>query len=158
MTKELPLTRGKVALVDDDMFEYLNQWKWFYQSKGYAARNSRIDTKRITILLHRVVINAPDEMQVDHINGNRLDNRKENLRLCTNWQNTANHKMYSHNVTGYAGVGFLKRARYKKWIARIVVHGKLIYLGSYTTPKDAALAYNEAALKYRGEFASLNRL
>ena len=156
MTKEIPLTQGQVALVDDDMYEYLMQWKWFANYDGwnwYAARNGpRPFQKKIS--MHRIIISSPDDMQVDHINRNGLDNRRENLRLCTNAQNSRNRGMQKHNTTGFNGVSWRKARR--KYQARIIVNGKIFYLGHFTTAEEAAKAWDEAAVKHFGEFANLN--
>jgi hypothetical protein len=95
-------------------------------------------------------------MQVDHINGNTLDNRKENLRICTQNQNGKNRLLNKNNVSGYKGVTY-KKAN-KLWCAQIVVNYHKMYLGLFTTAEAAALAYNEAAKKYHGEFAKLNEV
>jgi len=150
MTKSIPLTRGKFALVDDDDYEYLNQWKW-HLKKGYALR-SKNDKPRI--IMHRLIMNTPLGMETDHINHNKLDNRKENLRICTNNENHYNLKMRKNNSTGYKGV-CLKR-KTNKYFAQICHNYKDIHLGYFASPMDAAKAYNEAAIKYYGKFANLN--
>jgi hypothetical protein len=146
MTKKIPLTRGFFAIVDDDMYEYLSQWKWEY-SLGYAERHSGSNHIR----MHRVVINAPVGVQVDHINANPLDNRLENLRLCTVTQNAQNRKIRADSKHGLKGVTFM--AKENRWRARITVSGKRISLGRFDTISDAAQAYVEAAIKYFGSFA-----
>lgn len=157
MTKEIQLTQDKVTLVDDDMFDSLNQWKWNYQAKGYAARYCRENNNRKFIYMHRVITNASNGMDVDHINGNGLDNRKENLRICTTEQNMANQKKRINNTSGYKGVSYHKhRTSYKKWQARLNINKKLVTVGYYATPEEAARAYDEAAKKYKGQFALLN--
>ena len=107
--------------------------------------------------MHKLVIGIPDETAMgDHINRNRLDNRRSNLRVATDTQNCRNSGIRSHNTTGYKGVAHRKHST--RWWARIVVDGKFIYLGQYDTAEEAALAYNKAAIKYFGEFASPNKL
>lgn len=156
--KEIPLTQGKVALVDAEDFEYLNQWKWCAYYSGYtwyAMKKIRIAKKEKDLKMHRLIVNPPDNMEVDHINGSGLDNRKENLRICTHSQNHMNSRRQSNNTSGYKGVCFYKRV--KKWIAYIKYNKKRVHLGYFNAREDAALAYNEAARKYHGEFARLNK-
>jgi HNH endonuclease/AP2 domain len=154
--KEIPLSKGRVAIVDDDMFEYLNQWSWFYHKNGYAMRSYRREGKFKKDRMHRVVVNAPAGYDVDHINGNKLDNRKENLRIATRSQNNYNKGLQSNSTSGFKGVSWSKQKN--KWLARIRVDKKEMYLGSFDYKVDAALAYNEAAFKYHGEFAKYNQI
>lgn len=147
----IPLTQGKFAIVDEDMFDELNQFKWFYHC-GYARRNSsRSQGEQCTIHMSRVVANTPDGFQCDHISLNRLDNRRANLRLASPVQNNYNKSVLKNNACGVKGVHCQKD--YKKYRARIGVNGKCIYLGVFETVEMAAAAYSEAAHKYHGEFA-----
>jgi len=155
-TAKIQLSKGKVALVDADMFDYLNQWSWFYHKNGYAMRSYRKDGKYRKDRMHRVVVNAPLGLDVDHINGNKLDNRRENLRIATRSQNNANKRMQSNNTSGYRGVNWHKQRG--KWVAKIQVDRKSIHLGLYEKKEDAARAYNKAAVLYYGEFAQLNNI
>lgn len=160
--KEIPLTQGKVALVDDDDFERVNQHKW-YCNHGYAYRSVNIGKKKyIKVAMHRFINNTPDELETDHINGNKLDNRKCNLRNCTAKQNKWNTKIIASNTTGYKGVDIRKRKRkngiYESIRATIYVDGKLKYLGKFDDLEDAARAYNREAIKHFGEFANLNKV
>jgi len=152
--KEIQLSQGKVALVDDEDFERLSQWGWHYHI-GYAARMSprpRVKGKSTIIYMHRLIMNTPDGMQVDHINGEGLDNRRENLRNCTNTENQHNQKLSKKSTTGFKGV----RKRERRFEAQIRVDGKDLYLGMYATPEEAARAYDNAAVKYFGEFSKVN--
>ena len=155
MTKSIPLTKGRVAIVDDDDFAYLNQWRWKFNSR-YAVRTSGGISHWKTISMHRVIMNAPDGMEVDHINGEELDNRKENLRICTRSENVRNVGKYRNNTSGFKGVSFDAEKVTRKWRALIQVDKKLISLGRYATPEEAARVYDEAAKKYHGKFAQLN--
>jgi hypothetical protein len=159
MAKEIKLTQGKFTIVDDDMYDYLNQWKWHViNTRGlfYAAKcNSRIRGTKIK--MHKLLTNnLSSDMVTDHINGNTLDNRKCNLRVCTRSQNQMNRGATVKNKTGYKGVYYHEnRNAYK---VQIKVNNKTYYLGYFTTPKKAAAAYNQAAVKYHGEFAKLNEI
>ena len=159
--KEIQLTQGKVALVDDEDFEYLSQWKWYANksSGNYYA----ITTKLVNgvffnykLLMHRVIMNEPYKLSVDHINHNTLDNRKCNLRVCTHAENMYNNKLSKNNTTGFKGVRFNKNSN--KYLAYIGYQNKDIFLGSYKTIIEAAEAYNKAANKFFGKFANLNKI
>lgn len=154
--KEIQLNNGLVALVDDEDFEYLNQWKWRV-SNGYAARDVwKTPSKRTTIQMHRIIMNTPDGFETDHISGNRLDNQRSNLRICTHGQNMMNVKTPRHNTSGYKGVSWNKKK--EKWYAQIRVHRKTIFIGYFDLLGDAAESYNIAAKKYHNEFARINEL
>lgn len=156
MTKELPLTQGKVALVDDEDYERLKHFKWSVLRKPdrYYARRNIKRPQRGGIYLHREIMNAPPGMQVDHINGDGLDCRRANMRLATNAENGQNRIKRVHNTSGFKGVRLDKRR--KKWSARIWVNNKEIHLGMFEIIEEAARAYDEAARKYHGEFARTN--
>lgn len=152
--KEIKLTRNQKCLVDDDLFDYLSKYKWHASGKiGKFYASSRIDGKIRT--MHRLIMDAPDNLQVDHINGNRLDNRKVNLRLCSNSFNLGNRGANKNNTSGFKGVGASKHGRF---VAKIQVNRKYIHLGYFDTPIEAAHAYNQGAEKYFGEFAKVNQI
>jgi hypothetical protein len=151
--KEIELTRGKVAIVDDDEYAHLSRLKWTYlfrKTGGYAAHYWREGDCVHSVRMHRLVMGAMDGEQVDHINGNGLDNRKANLRLCTHTENTRNRRV--SNGRRYKGV----KPSGGKWCAHISVDKKHIWLGTFETEDDAARAYNKAAKKHFGAFANLN--
>ena len=159
--KKIALTQGKFAIVDDEDFEWLNQWKWYLGSDGYAARTivfKRIDGKqpKKNIYMHRLLIKISKGFETDHINRNKLDNRKVNLRRVNRSQNSINISLRSNNVSGFKGVHWNKQRN--KWRVKLNVNKKEIYLGLYVTQEEAALAYNQAAQKYFGEFAFLNQI
>lgn len=154
--KLLPLNGGKVSLVDDKDFNLLRNLKWSTRTHGYAGRVDLINGKQHTVYVHRIVMNAPFGVDVDHINGNPLDNRKRNLRLCSRQQNSWNYAKKKVAASGYIGVSWNERDH--KWYARIRHAGRSKHLGAFAAAIDAAKAYNDAATSYRGNFARLNKL
>jgi len=158
--RRIPLTRGKFAIVDPDDYPELKKYKWFATKNGstfYAKRHTRF-TERIkttSVCMHRKIMNAPDNLVIDHINYNGLDNRKANLRLATRRQNSL-HIIRTMNPgsSKYKGVSW--REDRKKWSVKIMADGKTIHLGCYKDEIKAAKAYDKAAKKYHGQFASLN--
>jgi len=155
MTKHIPLTQGKFALVDDRDYEELSKHKWYYEH-GYARRDYQIAGKRHRVYMHKLIAGTPDGMHTDHINGDKLDNRAENLRVCSASENQMNSEKNKNSSSKYKGVSFYKRD--EKWQAGIMLNRKDIYLGRFTSEIEAAKAYNEAAINYFGEFAKLNIL
>jgi hypothetical protein len=158
MTKSIPLTQGKFALVDDEDFDWLNQYKWtavLNRHVWYAVRFIKTgNSKRKCILMHRLVLDAPDGTPVDHINGNGLCNCRRNLRTCTPRENSYNRNKNNDNVTGYKGVHWIKRV--KRFGSTIGCNGKKIWIGYFKTAKDAARAYDKKAKELFGDFALLN--
>ncbi len=157
--KEIQLTRKRVALVDNRDYEQLNQWNWYANKNSpnhwYACRRKQVDKNRSLFLMHRVILKAPRHLQVDHINGDGLDNRRINLRLCTQSQNSHNQKTV-FGSSKYKGVYWNKIG--KQWRAHIGISGKVIHLGYFRSEKKAALAYDEIAIKLVGEFAFTNQM
>ncbi len=152
---EIPLTQGKTALIDIEDFDLISQWKWRLVSgrgnrTNYAKRTLSVKGKKKVVLMHRFILNAPKGIQVDHINGNGLDNRKSNLRLATASQNSINR--ISKNRTGYRGVKSAKG----KYTARITCKGKVYFLGIFSSAEAAAQAYDKKAIELHGDFAVLN--
>jgi len=155
MSKTIPLSGkngvGKFAIVDDDDYERMCGCKWYIGHKGHVLRTVYSGGKR-TVYMHREVAQCPKQFQVDHANGNPLDNRKENLRVCTHEENMRNRKPESGTSSVYKGVV----AHRKKWKAQICANGKQIFLGTFNSEIDAAKAYDKAATLYHGRFARLN--
>lgn len=147
---------GKYAIVDDDDYEKINSTRWNCNSFGYAVRVQRTKqdyNKKEVLIMHRLIMKAEKGELIDHINGNKLDNRKENLRFADKSKNAMNmHRVYGK--IPYKGVYFDKSKNL--YTVRIVIDGKHTHIGRYKTPEEAAKAYDEAALKYYGEFANLN--
>lgn len=155
--KEIQLTQGKVALVDDEDFEWLNQWKWHIHSLGYACRTTlKSEGKKTVILMHRVIFglvqNESFHSVIDHINGNKIDNRKSNIRVCNQSKNNMNKGMAPNNKSGYKGVSWSNHRN--SWVSFIKVDGKNKNLGSFTTKEEAHKAYQSAAKILHGEFAN----
>jgi len=143
---------GKFALVDDEDFEKLNQYKWHVYKIGYIyARVSKKYT-----YMHRLIMDARKGMEVDHINHDKLDNQKSNLRICTRQQNEHNQKPQKNGSSQYKGVCFHKSRN--KWQAMIRFNGIKQYIGCYPTEAEAAHAYNLKATELFGEFAFLNEI
>lgn len=136
--------------VDKQDKHLLDERTWTINTAGYAV--SRIGGK--LLYLHRVILNPVDGQMVDHINHDKLDNRRSNLRICTNRQNTSNQQLRSKNTSGYKGVVWFKDRQ--KWRAGIKVNYKFKHLGYFDDILEAAKAYDVAARKYFGEFAKLN--
>lgn len=157
--KEIPLTKGYKALVDDEDYEHLSKYKWTVsvnktKTKAYAYRNPRINKKQTSQLMHRVIAKAEIGIDIDHVDGNGLNNQKVNLRTCTESQNLQNREKHKKLSSIYKGVHFEKDR--SKFRARIKVCGKSITLGRFDKEEDAAKKYNEAAQKYFLDFAKLN--
>ena len=157
--KEIKLTKNKVALVDDQDFDFLNQWKWYaHESKGefYARREKVKNGKRTVIYMHRFLMRLKDKdcKKVDHKNHNTLDNQKHNLRFSSHAQNMRNRRSAKNTSSKYLGVSWCNT--YKKWKAAITHNYKLFKLGSFDSELDAAIAYNKKAIALHGEFANLN--
>ena len=151
--KYIPLTKGKYAIVDDDDFEYLNQWKWC-MTGFYAGRGIGNYKNRGRIYLHRVIMGEPKGSEVDHINFDKLDNRKSNLRVCSKADNRRHVGLRKNNTSGFKGVSWHKLV--KKWYATIQVDGKQISKGWFENRIDAAKEYDRLSKKYHGDFAHLN--
>lgn len=150
-TRLIPLTQGKFALVDA-ADESLNRYQWYYHNAGYAARDGVIDGRRKIILMHRVVAGTPSGFRTDHKNGDRLDNRRANLRVCNSSENATNSKHRTNNKSGFKGVVFHKVAM--KFMASIMINKRSLYLGLFESAESAHAAYCAAALLYHGKFAN----
>lgn len=162
---EIPLTQGKMALVDAEDYEWLSQWKWRAQKDPggrtwYAMRLVR-DTgpgphRQRVVRMHRLIMGTPAGMGTDHADHDGLHNCRGNLRICTRSQNAANGRLNANNTSGYRGVTWARRQ--KRWMATIGYKGKNLHLGYFRSGAEAAEAYNEAAVAIFGEFAYLNAL
>lgn len=159
MHKEIPLSRGLVARVSDADFERVNRYKWSCDGNGYVCRmESFVDAdgtrRRRKVMLHRFILNAPSHLQVDHINHDILDNRRQNIRLVTRQQNRANSRPKRGGSSRYKGVHWHKPRQ--KWCAMIRVNGVKYHLGTFASEAQAGLAYDRAARRMVGPMAYLN--
>jgi hypothetical protein len=158
--KIIPLTQGKVAIVDDRDYRWLSQYKWHAQKSGkrpglyYAVRNATINKRRKTIQMHREIMNPAKGLEIDHRNNNALDNRRLNMRTCTRAQNMANSRAQKGKSSAFKGVSFHKE--YRKWRGRITHLGKDLHLGFFRNQVRAAKAYDDKAKELFGEFAHPN--
>lgn len=158
MTKEIQLTKGLIALIDDVDYDLISRHRWAAtrNSHGefYAATRVTRDGKQREIKMHRLIMNPGPKMQVDHIDHNCLNNTRANLRLVTNQQNHWNMKPHRDRSNPYKGVTWNKQS--KTWQAGIYVDKKQITLGQFADPESAARAYDAAAREHFGEFAFIN--
>jgi hypothetical protein len=148
---------GKYALVDDEDFKWLNQWKWKSNGLGYAVtsfKSKKNQSGKRTVLMHRAIMRCKIKTMVDHKDGNKLNNRKSNLRFCNKSQNGINRPKQKNNTSGYKGVVFW--AHISKWNSAIMMNKKRYYLGNFDSAVDAAKAYDKKAIEMFGEFAKLN--
>jgi hypothetical protein len=161
--KEIALTKGLVAMVDDEDFDLVSRFKWHALRRGrvvHATRTVKRDGRKWTVYMHRWLLAAPAGLEVDHRNGNGLDNRRENLRIATHAQNAINHARTHQKTSRFRGV-LWNKAR-KRW--RVVIcagrirdgASKQIHVGTFADEVEAAKAYDRAALLHHGDFAVLN--
>ena len=151
----IPLDKNKHVLVDDEDFVRLNIHRWRYMSTGYAAKEDKVLDKISTVLLHHEIVWCPEGYEVDHINGNKLDNQKSNLRVCTRAQNQRNVGPTKRNKSGYKGVSWDKRNNL--WVSRIKCGSTYKNLGRFKTAEEAAEAYKKQASLLHKAFAFHNR-
>lgn len=152
--KEIPLTQSKVALVDDEDYDWLSKYKWYAsktRSGNWYACNK---PKKANILMHRLILGTPTNLDSDHIDNNGLNNQRANLRICTRSQNNMNRFHKKNSTSKYKGVTWHNQD--KKWRTRIRIRGTDIYNSLFDSELEAAKAYDAAALKYFGEYARLN--
>lgn len=154
---KIPLSNGGVALIDCDDLHIVEGRRWRLKGRrSPAVASSFLSNGKVkTVLLHREIMQPPDGLVVDHINGDVRDNRRVNLRVCTNVENGRNRtRRNSNNKSGYTGVVWIKSAG--KWQSQINCMGKTYYLGCFLCPIEAALARDVAAIDLYGEYAGLN--
>lgn len=161
MSIEIPLTRGKIAVIDDEDFDLVSGYKWYANNssgnKFYAmADTPRKDGKRgQRLYMHRLILGLTDKCaHTDHIDRDGLNNRRSNLRICTNSENQRNRGILVNNTSGYKGVSRWTGRGKGEWQAQIMVDGKGRHLGLFTSKEDAYAAYCKAAKELHGEFAN----
>ena len=159
--KQIPLTQGKYAIVDDEDYDRLmamGKWHFngIYAAKSITYRKPCGSMSSRTIIMHRFISKAPKGLEVDHEDGNGLNNQKQNIRVCTTSQNQKNRGKQANNTSGFKGVTWNKRVG--RWYAQIQNNKKQISIGLFDCPIEAAKAYNAAAIKYHGEFAKINQI
>jgi hypothetical protein len=137
------------TIIDKDSYDKVKEFHWMLHKTGYVVSQKNIK-------LSRLIMDCPENLEVDHKNHNTLDNRKTNLRIVTSSQNSQNTRMHKNNFLGYKGVVTIYRKRVNKYRAIIRLNNKAKNLGLYSTPIEAAHAYDEAAKEYYGEFAWTN--
>ncbi len=153
MSRVLYLSGGEEVVVEEMDYNHLCRWSWHLTENGYAKRVINLGGGRYKSgMMHRLILGSEDGVQVDHINGNKLDNRRSNLRIATHAENQRNRGKTKSNTSGVKGVALRKG----KWEARIRVDGKLLYLGRFDSIEEGAKAYDEAALKHHKQFANTN--
>ncbi|NLH45016.1 MAG: Fis family transcriptional regulator [Acholeplasmataceae bacterium] len=153
--KEIILTQNKTALVDDDDFDLLIQFRWWAVNEhNHFYASTEINGKQIK--MHRFLLNPSIGQKVDHVDGNGLNNQRNNIRICNTSQNAMNSKKCADGRSKYKGVWIVNKGKKKRIRAALRLNGVLISLGSFKDELTAAKAYDKAALKYFGEFANLN--
>lgn len=139
--KYIKLTKGKFAIVNDCDFDLVNQWKWSFDTNGYARRND----KGTKVYMHKLINKTPPGMITDHKNRNKLDNRRSNLRSVNKTDNLLNTGLWSHNKSGHKGISWSKSA--KKWLSRIQFNKKVIFLGLFLDITKATKARKDFEIK-----------
>lgn len=157
--KKIPLTQGKFALVDNEDFEEISKFKWFakkHRKTFYAFRKEGKWPNFKHTTLHRQIMGLGTKKIIDHANWNGLDNRKENLKFCTNGENLSNSGLRKNNKSGFKGVSW--RPKFRKYISQIKHNGEKVYLGLFLSRIEAAKAYDKKAMELKGEFALTNEM
>ena len=149
--KKIKVGRSHYALVDSENYSGLNSIYWSLSTKGYAFIERGKGKK---LFMHRMIMNTPEGMDTDHIDGNPLNNTRKNLRICTHTENCRNRKIGTNNSSNFKGVSWDKGT--DKWRSRIYLNNMAIHLGFHDDKIHAAKEYNKAAIKYHGDFARLN--
>lgn len=143
------------TIVDDADFPLLSKIRWNFAGLGYVQGFIKRDGIKKKVLMHRLILQAPKELQVDHIDGDKQNNQRSNLRLATGYDNQRNRPKPKANKSGYKGV---HKIGHNKWRAQIRNGTRILSLGSYPSPEAAAIAYDKAAKKIHGAFALTNEL
>ncbi len=152
--KEIKLTGNKIALVDDEDFDLVSRLKWHANKGGetFYAEAHCLCGSRSPVRMHKLIMGAHHGKEIDHKNGNGLDNRKSNLRFATDADNAHNSRLRKDNASGFKGVSAFK----SRWKAQIQAEGRPAHIGYYDSPRKAAIAYDIQAIKHFGAFAKTN--
>lgn len=162
--KKIYLSKGLFCTVDDSDFEFLNQYKWtasgkakygFRAIRGFSFFKNGTETSR-PILMHRVITMCPNGFEVDHIDGDQLNNQKNNLRIVSHCSNMKNRRQKSDMTSRFKGVSFCKQSG--KWVGRLQANGRILLNAGFDSEEDAAREYNKYAKQYHGKFAVLNKV
>ena len=154
MTKIITLTRGKVTQVSDQDYDNLIKDDWYFDGKYAARKSPKGGHLRGLIRMHREIMQPPVGMEIDHINGDKLDNRRENLRVCSRSQNQQNKSILPNNTSGYIGVVWCKSK--KKWRAESTHKNKHVHIGYFDNAQEAARAYDRKVIELFGPLARTN--
>lgn len=147
---ECHMKNGHICLFDLEDYDKIKEYHWHKNSNGYAVCNIQRNNEWITISIHRLVMDAPDGVEIDHIHGNKLDNRKSELRIVAQSDNKKNRSINTNNTSGYKGVSWNKNKQ--KWVANIQCNGQQFYLGAFESVYDAYICYENAAKTLFGEY------
>jgi hypothetical protein len=156
--KQINLNSGTIVLIDEADYESIKDYRWKLSSHGYITHQEWKGQRKKpkTFYLHRLIMNPNEGQLVDHINGDKLDNRRENLRLCDKGGNQRNRGKQANNTSGYKGVYLSKKGKLKPWYVKIAFEGKDYSGGYHASKEEAARAYDQLARELHGEFARLN--
>lgn len=150
---KIKLSNGKHSIIDNEDLEKIIKYKWFFDGR-YAKTHVKIEEKRKILYMHRIILEGKE---IDHINGDKLDNRKCNLRVCDRSLNNLNKNSQKNSLSKFKGA-YKHHGKIKKWRSAIGFLGKSLHLGTFFTEIEAAQAYNKKAVELYGEFAKLNKL
>ena len=152
--KEIKLTRGYVTIIDDEYFDELNKFNW-YEANGYAVTHKGSGENRRVVFMHNMILWSPRGLEIDHVDGNTLNNRRSNLRIVTHKENMRNQKVKLHS-SKYKGVHW--DSDRNKWKATTKINGKVVCIGRFLTEIEAAKAYNDFVSHVDREHYKLNTL
>lgn len=151
----IPLTKGKIAIIDETDFGKVKEYIWLAHRIGKVWYADSTPQKGRTVRMHRLIMDCPKGIEIDHIDGNGLNNRRSNLRYCNRSENCRNRRTSKNTSAIYKGVSFHRASN--KYRAKIGINNKHIWLGVFENPIDAAKAYDNAAIELHGEFALTNK-
>jgi hypothetical protein len=161
--KTIELTQGQIALIDDNMYDRLSYFSWYalkvkrkLRVAYYVRTNFKINGILTSLSMHQLIMGMPSNTEIDHADGNGLNNQISNLRLCTHIQNSRNRRKLPNLTSKYKGVSF--HSQTNRWVSHIRINKKLVHLGYFKSEKNAAIAYNNAAIKHFDKFIIQNNI